>query len=294
MTNKTNFSLEQIEQDLFKLQVGFPVDAVEAAVARQADITPTLLTWLNNVVDHTDQVQDDDIGHMFALFLLSQFREKKAFESVIRLARLSEETLDYLIADCITDDLHRFIASTYNGDLSAIKNLIEDPQVNLWSRIAGLESLAILVHEGVLAIDDIAPYLSSLFNNKAIFTGEHLISYLVSTCCYLDAQRFQEEIQKAFKDKKVDPLVMDADSFKNILANPAGQSLDELENMITDTVYEMEDWACFNDSDDEDEDELSEEDTLSPVQVVNDSPKIGRNDPCPCNSGKKYKKCCLV
>jgi len=22
-------------------------------------------------------------------------------------------------------------------------------------------------------------------------------------------------------------------------------------------------------------------------------PKIGRNDPCPCGSGKKFKKCCL-
>ncbi|MBW6502633.1 MAG: SEC-C domain-containing protein, partial [Bacteroidales bacterium] len=22
------------------------------------------------------------------------------------------------------------------------------------------------------------------------------------------------------------------------------------------------------------------------------TPKIGRNDPCPCGSGKKYKKCC--
>ncbi len=22
--------------------------------------------------------------------------------------------------------------------------------------------------------------------------------------------------------------------------------------------------------------------------------KIGRNDPCPCGSGKKYKKCCGV
>lgn len=21
--------------------------------------------------------------------------------------------------------------------------------------------------------------------------------------------------------------------------------------------------------------------------------KIGRNEPCPCNSGKKYKKCCM-
>ncbi len=26
--------------------------------------------------------------------------------------------------------------------------------------------------------------------------------------------------------------------------------------------------------------------------IVRESPKIGRNDPCPCGSGKKYKKCC--
>lgn len=26
--------------------------------------------------------------------------------------------------------------------------------------------------------------------------------------------------------------------------------------------------------------------------VVREAPKVGRNDPCPCGSGKKYKKCC--
>jgi len=26
-------------------------------------------------------------------------------------------------------------------------------------------------------------------------------------------------------------------------------------------------------------------------QVKRDEPKVGRNDPCPCGSGKKYKKC---
>jgi len=26
--------------------------------------------------------------------------------------------------------------------------------------------------------------------------------------------------------------------------------------------------------------------------IVREGPKIGRNDPCPCGSGKKYKKCC--
>ena len=25
--------------------------------------------------------------------------------------------------------------------------------------------------------------------------------------------------------------------------------------------------------------------------VVHDAPKVGRNDVCPCGSGKKYKKC---
>ena len=28
--------------------------------------------------------------------------------------------------------------------------------------------------------------------------------------------------------------------------------------------------------------------------VRRDQPKVGRNDPCPCGSGKKYKKCCGV
>jgi preprotein translocase subunit SecA len=33
------------------------------------------------------------------------------------------------------------------------------------------------------------------------------------------------------------------------------------------------------------------QDEGKPRTVVSDSPKIGRNDPCPCGSGKKYKKC---
>ena len=32
-------------------------------------------------------------------------------------------------------------------------------------------------------------------------------------------------------------------------------------------------------------------DDAAVVTVRRDSPKVGRNDPCPCGSGKKYKKC---
>lgn len=31
-----------------------------------------------------------------------------------------------------------------------------------------------------------------------------------------------------------------------------------------------------------------------PTQIIRRGPKVGRNDPCPCGSGKKFKKCCAV
>lgn len=31
---------------------------------------------------------------------------------------------------------------------------------------------------------------------------------------------------------------------------------------------------------------------LNPKTTKKDKPKVGRNEPCPCGSGKKYKKCC--
>ena len=27
--------------------------------------------------------------------------------------------------------------------------------------------------------------------------------------------------------------------------------------------------------------------------TIRTGPKVGRNDPCPCGSGKKFKQCCL-
>ena len=38
---------------------------------------------------------------------------------------------------------------------------------------------------------------------------------------------------------------------------------------------------------------LYDEGHITPITVVRSGPKTGRNDPCPCGSGKKYKHCCL-
>jgi SEC-C motif-containing protein len=37
---------------------------------------------------------------------------------------------------------------------------------------------------------------------------------------------------------------------------------------------------------------LYDEGHVTPKTIVRTVPKVGRNDPCPCGSGKKYKHCC--
>ncbi len=64
------------------------------------------------------------------------------------------------------------------------------------------------------------------------------------------------------------------------------------------TIYEIcageAVWDSAEDEDDEDhEDDEDDEDFLAPPEPIRRVPAPGRNDPCWCNSGKKYKKCHL-
>jgi uncharacterized protein YecA (UPF0149 family) len=53
-------------------------------------------------------------------------------------------------------------------------------------------------------------------------------------------------------------------------------------------LYGMEEWN--NIFDEEKRIEIKKDYNRSKIVVKGD--KVGRNDPCPCGSGKKYKKCC--
>lgn len=51
------------------------------------------------------------------------------------------------------------------------------------------------------------------------------------------------------------------------------------------------DHGLFEDYDEDDYQYSPYESFQQPVIRIGE--KVGRNDPCPCGSGKKYKKCCL-
>ena len=53
-------------------------------------------------------------------------------------------------------------------------------------------------------------------------------------------------------------------------------------------------WAGYTEEDkDIDFDDYVDYDDIPEIEPIRTQPKIGRNEPCPCGSGKKYKKCCM-
>lgn len=54
---------------------------------------------------------------------------------------------------------------------------------------------------------------------------------------------------------------------------------EESDDALADEAFEKDDWG-------------ESDDVVPPLTIVRRSEHVGRNDPCPCGSGKKYKKCC--
>ena len=90
----------------------FPREALEQATARKDEITPHLLKILERVADDPDGALDqEDSAYLYALYLLAQFRETRAYPLVIRIASLPPETVDELLGDTITEGLPKILAS---------------------------------------------------------------------------------------------------------------------------------------------------------------------------------------
>src|SRR5437667_12779055 len=65
--------------------------------------------------------------------------------------------------------------------------------------------------------------------------------------------------------------------------------------LVDDTVAQMGWWACFREDRAKNTTYAAPNSKLNPAgssQIRTATPKTGRDEPCLCGSGKKYKKCC--
>lgn len=276
--------IKQILAELEYFTGVFPREALARAIEEREQIIPELLDIIESAADDPEALLEDDtyMAHIYSMFLLSQFREKRAYEPMVRLFSQPGELAFDVAGDVVTENLHSMLASVSCGDDTLIKTLIENPQANEYVRGAGMMSLVDLVAVGELTRDSVMQYFMSLYREKLEREPSFVWDCLASCCRDLYPQEVYEDIKQSFREGLADPMFVSPENVREQLeegkeATLAQLRADHWHGLVQDTIAEMEWWACFK---------PKTRDGMKKKQ------KIGRNQPCPCGSGKKYKKCC--
>ena len=88
----------------------FPKAAVEAAVDRREEIVPELLRILEETIARPMEVSGDCMVHVYAMFLLAQFREVRAYPLFVWLALLPDDTADSLLGETLAGSFGKLLA----------------------------------------------------------------------------------------------------------------------------------------------------------------------------------------
>ncbi|PLX50989.1 MAG: hypothetical protein C0613_02575 [Desulfobulbaceae bacterium] len=269
-----------------------PTSALQAAARRQKEITPHLIDLLDRAGRDIDGLAQrrHDYGFLYAMFLLAQFREPRALPPLLTFFKQGPKAIA-LTGDVVTESLGQLLAAVSDGEISAIQELVEDNRVDPFVRAAGIEALLCLTAWGETSPTGVITYFGELINSRLERQPSHVWNYLAEAGSRLCGANFSGHLKRAYDEGLVSPLYMDWQKAEKLLNRPTAENRADLENdeglqPITDVVAEMSGWACFRPR----QERLYPQNSRKPVVHTG---KIGRNEPCPCGSGKKYKKCCL-
>ena len=230
----------------------FPYEAMREAITQKDKMIPDLLNVLENAEKNIHQIEEQPnyMAHIYAMFLLAQFREKRAYPLIVDLFSHPGKTSDHIGGEFVCEDLPRVLASVCHEDTTLIKQLIENEKVDEYVRDAGLKALLILVVNGKKTREEILDYYKSLLTGKLEREPSMVWNALVSCCCYLHPEEVYEDIQKTYEESLVDPFFIDLKDFEEYLDMNQDRILDRLKNdvhykFIDDTTSDMEWWACF-------------------------------------------------
>ncbi|MCC2693912.1 DUF1186 domain-containing protein [Nodularia sp. LEGE 04288] len=245
--------LEEILSELENNTNKFPRLALERAIEEREAITPILLSTLEKLSSNLEELveKEEYTLHLYALYLLAQFKEPLAYPVIIKFFSVPGEMALDVTGDIVTEDLCRILASVSDGNIEPIKQLIENEEINEYVRGAALESLLVLVALEVISREQVIQYHAELFSNKVWKEDDYIWTKLVINSAKLCAVELKEQIDKVFAEDLVDLFFINEEDVNDGLQVGIEAALIKLRenprySFIEDVISETRDWAAFH------------------------------------------------
>jgi hypothetical protein len=263
-----------------------PREALESADGHQPVLVEPLLRAIDcGLANPSGASPEEATLFCYALYLLAKWREHRAYPYVVRWLSLPGEAPFDIAGDVVTQDGGRILAAVCDGDLEPIKALVVDRSANEYGRGAGVTALALLAAWAEVPREAVIITFLWLARERLEREPSLVWNSLAADSADIEAVALFPELRRAYDDGLIEPQFMHPSELDKVEAAPRGRMLEKTRERyppIDDVVVATAWWGRSEDA----------PESAVAVEPYRAPPKVGRNEPCPCGSGKKFKKCC--
>ena len=259
-----------------------------------------MVALLREVIDGEPAWRGDVLGEWWLLLhaacILGRIPSEAAGALLVRLMRRMDEYDDDDLQDWLAGGWPALFADKPHGAVAAARALAEDSACGAYIRTQAADVvLAAGLHEGSQALESAIDWLAALVGDTA---GDAWFREM-GAMTLLDFPRERHHgLLRAIAAEEAQRRQASG----GMVGTFTGQDIDEVFRHPRDEPHWFDPWRFYDpDAIAERQRRWQQEARRETVHsgwqevttYVRTTPKTGRNDPCPCGSGKKYKRCCL-
>jgi uncharacterized protein len=290
---------------VFRGEIEDPREAVQWALDHWDIASDRLLSKLRMIVANwADDAEDethveDGLALFYLVHLFAEKRDSRAYAPLCQRLGRDKDQQGWL-GDQIFNGLSGLLINLYDGGLEPIQSLIEGRHFDEAVRAAAMEAYGYLVRFENAATEEAARDYLRRFHETGEPRGASWIwAQWAETAARLGFQDFASLVARLSSKNWISETDLSIEDFHMLLAKgrsdpeavfaddgikPFGSTIALIDSMSGPMLGDNEEF--------EGESRFGAESNGAPY--VNPVRDVGRNDPCPCGSGKKYKKCCLA
>ena len=271
-----------------------PKAALRAAAEQPDAVVPRIAEVMERAADPELGVdREDESIIFFGVFVIGETGDTRGYRPLLKFLAGDPEKVDRLLGDALTESAARVLTRVAD-DPEPLLELMCNPQANEYARGAALYAWARIAIEMPLSDEDVRKSLAAIYKHLRLDRDAYLAAEWCIVCAYLGRADCRQQVEQILPSEQPNVFVpmysmrgFDRDLERQ--ASEGSRALMDQRRWVPferTAVDELSHWHSFR------------EDTAQPSAKTlggtrrNPHRDVGRNDPCPCGSGKKYKKCC--
>ncbi|MEI7597746.1 MAG: DUF1186 domain-containing protein [Aestuariivirga sp.] len=284
-----------------------PLAAIQAALADREAMLPVFLQAFKQAAQTPYEGLPYRDAYGLMLEILGQWGDSRSYRPIAAFLRLDEEVLEGLLGDCLTEIGNRVLTNVADSDLTPLRDIILDPKAYSFARSQAISAVVRIGIDRPEQRQDAIALIGSI--KPQLEPGAHMVvtNEWAAAVAMLGVGDWLPEARAVIAAVPRREAIYALDDFDAIdQGRPRDLSDDGwygrcfIHPHRIDAIEDVSRWYRYSEA------YIRENSAKAsgaggsafPWDLAdiayNPNRHVGRNDPCPCGSGKKFKKCCLA